>query len=63
MDFLVRYFYTDKVTCRYITSGFLGHTHAEDLRMKLEEGIIELEKKKRLQVSVGGPMSIGNYIP
>ena len=28
MDFLVRYFH--KVTCRYITSGFLVHTRAED---------------------------------
>ena len=55
MDFLVRYLYKDKVTCRYITSGFLGHSHAEDLKMKFEEGIIELEKKKMLQVSMGGP--------
>ena len=55
MDFLVRYFHKDKVTCRYITSGFLGHTRAEDLKMKFEEGIIELEKKKMLQISMDGP--------
>ena len=52
MDFLVRYFHKDKVTCRYITSGFLDHTHPEDLKMKFEEGIIELEKKKMLQISM-----------
>ena len=55
MDFLVRYFHKDKVTCRYITSGFLGQTRAEDLKMKFEEGIIELEKKKMLQISMDGP--------
>ena len=55
MDFLVRYFHKDKVTCRYITSGFLGHTRAEDLKMKFKEGIIELEKKKMLQISMDGP--------
>ena len=55
MDFLVRYFHKDKVTCRYITSGFRGHTRAEDLKMKFEEGIIELEKKKMLQISMDGP--------
>ena len=55
MDFLVRYFHKDKVTCRYMTSGFLGHTRAEDLKMKFEEGIIELEKKKMLQISMDGP--------
>ena len=55
MDFLVRYFHKDKATCRYITSGFFGHTRAEDLKMKFEEGIIELEKKKMLQISMDGP--------
>ena len=55
MDFLVRYFHKDKVTCRYITSGFLCHTRAEDLKMKFKEGIIELEKKKMLQISMNGP--------
>ena len=55
MDFVVRYFNKDRVTCRYLTSGFLGQTHAEDLKKKFEEGIKDLEKKKMLQVSMDGP--------
>ena len=55
MDFIVRYFNKDRVTCRYLTSGFLGHTHAEDLKKKFKEGIKDLEKKKMLQVSMDGP--------
>ena len=54
MDFVVRYFNKDMVTCRYLTSWFLGHTHAEDLK-KFKEGIKDLEKKKMLQVSMDGP--------
>ena len=54
MDFVVRYFNKDRVTCRYLTSEFLGHTHVDDLK-KFEEGIKDLEKKKMLQVSMDGP--------
>ena len=53
MDFVVRYFNKDRVTCRYLTSEFLGHTCADDLK-KFEEGIKDLEKKKMLQVSMDG---------
>ena len=53
MDFLVRYFNKDRVTYRYLTSGFLSHTCAEDLK-KFKEGIKDLEKKKMLQVSMDG---------
>ena len=45
MDFVVRYFNKDRVTCRYLTSGFPGHTHAEDLK-KFKEGIKDLEKEE-----------------
>ena len=55
MDFVVRYFNKDRVTCRYLTSEFLDHTHVDDLKKKFEEGIKDLEKKKMLQVSVDGP--------
>ena len=53
MDFVVRYFNKDGVTCRYITSEFLDHTHVDDL--KKFEGIKDLEKKKMLPVSMDGP--------
>ena len=55
MDFIVRYFNKDRVTCRYLTSEFLDHTHVDDLKKKFEEGIKDLEKKKMLQVSMDGP--------
>ena len=55
MDFVVRYFKKDRVTYRYITSGFHGHTHAEDLKKKFEEVIKNLKKKKMVQVSMDGP--------
>ena len=54
LDFVGRYFNKDKGTCSYLTSGFLGHTHAEDLK-KFKEGINDLEKKKMLQGSMDGP--------
>ena len=55
MDFAVRYFNKDRVTCRYLTSGILGHTCAGDLKKKFKERIKDLEKKKMLQVSMDGP--------
>ena len=55
MDFIVRYFYKDKVRCRYLNSEFLGHTRAEDLQEKFHEGIKDLQKKKLLQISMDGP--------
>ena len=54
MDFVVRYFNKDRVTCRYLTSKFLGHTHADNLK-KFKEGIKDLEKKKMLQILMDGP--------
>ena len=54
MDFVVRYFNKDRVTYRYLTSEFLGHTHANDLKKKFEEGIKDLEKKKMLQLLMDG---------
>ena len=54
-DFVVRYFNKDSVTCRYLTSEFLGHTHADDLKKNFEEGIKDLEKMKMLQISMDWP--------
>ena len=55
MDLLVRYSKKGRVTCRYLTSGFLGHTCIEDQKKNFKEGIKDLEKKKMLQVSMDGP--------
>ena len=55
MDFVVKYFRNDKVVCRYLTSGFLGHTRACDLKQKFEECIVDLDQKKLAQVSMDGP--------
>ena len=55
MYFFVRYFNKNRVVCSYLTSRFLGHTCAEDLKKKFEEGIQELDMKKMVQVSLNGP--------
>ena len=54
MDFFVKYFNKDRVVCRYLTSRFLGHTCAEDLKKEFEEGIQEFDIKKMVQVSMDG---------
>ena len=55
MDFLLKYFNKDRAFCMYLTSRFLGHTCAEDLKKEFEEGIQELDMKKMVQVSMDGP--------
>ena len=37
MDFIVRYFKDGEVKSRYLSSGFLGHTTAKDLKRAFEE--------------------------
>ena len=54
MDFTVRYFKNDKVESRYLTSLFLGHTTAKDLK-KFEEATEQLDLKKLIQISMDGP--------
>ena len=55
MDFVVSYFAQGMVKTRYLTSAFLGHTRAEDLKAKFEEAVSDLNVKKLVQVSVDGP--------
>ena len=55
MDFVVRYFAQGMVKTRYLTSAFLGHTRAEDLKAKFEEPVSDLNVKKLAQVSMDGP--------
>ena len=55
MDFVVRYFAQGRVKTRYLTSAFLGHTRAEDLKAKFEEAVSDLNVKKLAQVSMDGP--------
>lgn len=55
MDFVVRYFHQGKVESRYLTSAFLGHTRAEDLKRKFEEATKDLDMRKLAQVSMDGP--------
>ena len=54
MDFTVRNFKNDKVESRYLTSLFLGHTTAKDLKKKFEEATEQLDLKKLIQISVDG---------
>ena len=55
MDFTVRYFKNDKVESRYLTSLFLGHTTAKDLKKMFEEATEQLDLKKLIQISMDGP--------
>ena len=55
MDFTVRYFKNDQVIIRYLSSAFLGYTTTEDLKLKFEEAIQNLDTKRMVQVSVDGP--------
>ena len=55
MDFIVRYFKDGEVKSRYLSSGFLGHTTAKDLKRAFEECTEKLDLKNLIQVSMDGP--------
>ena len=55
MDFIVRYFKDDEVKSRYLSSGFLGHTTAKDLKRAFEECTEKLDLKNLIQLSMDGP--------
>ena len=56
MDFTVRYIKNDQVMTRYLSSAFLGHASAEDLKLKFEEATQNLDTKRIVQVSMDGPI-------
>jgi len=57
MDLQVRFWHKEKDECvtRYLTSEFLGHATAVDLRTKFESEVGEKLLQKLLQVSMDGP--------
>ena len=55
MDFIVRYFKDGEVKSRYLSSGFLGHTAAKDLKRAFEECTEKLDLKNLIQVSMDVP--------
>ena len=55
MDFIVRYFKDGEVKSRYLSSGFLGHTTAKDLKRAFEECTEKLDLKNLIQLSMDGP--------
>ena len=55
MDFIFRYFKDSEVKSRYLSSGFLGHTTAKDLKRAFEECTEKLDLKNLIQVSMDGP--------
>ena len=55
MDFIVRYFKDGEVKSRYLSSGFLGHTTAKDLKRVFEECTENSDLKNLIQVSMDGP--------
>jgi len=57
MDIAIRFWDNscDKVATRYLTSVFLGHSAASDLEEKFTEGLVGLNLKKLVQISMDGP--------
>ena len=55
MDFIVRYFKDGEVKSRYLSSGFLRHTTAKDLKRAFEECTEKLDLKNLIQISMDGP--------
>ena len=54
MDLIVRYFKDCEVKGRYLSSGFLGHTTAKDLKTAFGECTEKLDLKNLIQVSMDG---------
>lgn len=55
MDFLIRYFGTDRVVTEYLDSKFLKHATASDLFTAFKAGTSKLNPSKMVQVSMDGP--------
>lgn len=57
MDISIRYWdeQSQQVSTRYLTSIFLNHTTAEDLKEALKGALSNLGWKKMLQLSMDGP--------
>ena len=57
IDIHVQYWNEDeeKVTVRYWTSLFLGHTRCDDLVAAFHNGLNELEETNMIQISMNGP--------
>ena len=51
----VRYFKDGEVKSRYLSSGFLGHTTAKDLKREFEECTEKLDLKNLIQAYMDGP--------
>ena len=54
MDFIVRYLKDGEFKSRFLSSGFLGHTTAKDLKRAFEECTEKLDFKNLIQVSMDG---------
>ena len=57
MDIVVRYIFNNKVVSQYLTTKFLGHTTAEDLKESLLSALQNLDESKLVQISMDGPNS------
>ncbi len=55
MDLCVRFFKGNQVVTRYLSSAFLGHTTATDLKVNFEVLTKDLDSKRMLQISMDGP--------
>ena len=57
MDIVVRYIFNNRVVSQYLTTKFLGHTTAEDLKESLLSALQNLNQSKLVQISMDGPNS------
>jgi len=57
MDIVVRSMCNNRVVSQYLTSNFLGHTTAEDLKENILSAIQPIDESTLVQISMDGPNS------
>ena len=55
MDVIIKYYDSKNVHTQYLTSQFLCHSRATDLKYHIEETLKDLTKEKIIQISMDGP--------
>ena len=55
MDVIIKYYDSKNVHTQYLTSQFLCHSRATDLKYHIEEALKDLTNEKIIQISMDGP--------
>ena len=57
MGIVVQYMFSNRVVSQYLSTKFLGHSTAEDLKESLLSALQPLDESKLAQISMDGPNS------